>query len=46
MTTAQAFQTLLDYVTTGPRIGIGVGILLVVLCVLLAYDGAHIRAGR
>ena len=46
MTTAQAFQSLLDWFTSGPRIGISCGVLLLLFVVLLVRDGAHIRAGR
>jgi hypothetical protein len=39
-------QTLLDFFSQGPGVAIGVAVLLVLLCVLIAYDGNHIRADR
>ena len=39
-------QTILDWFTQGPGIGYSVGVLLIVLTWLLAYDGNHIRAGE
>ena len=39
-------QTILDWFQYGPGIGYSVGVLLLLLCWLLAYDGNHIRAGQ
>ena len=42
----QALDTLRDWFQYGPGIGYSVGVLLLLLCWLLAYDGNHIRAGQ